>query len=108
MSTHVNFTPFCLSFLVGTSQVLDYSFCTEVYPVIGPYLKYVVIWPILFDVLLLILALIPLVKESNAMYKATGRWEPNRYMSLIVKEGVAYLFLYVVHSVLVLRARAIV
>jgi len=85
--------------IVATSQVLDYSFCTEVDAVIGPYMKYVVTWPNFFDLLLLILALIPPVKESIAMYKGTGRWEPNRYMSLIVKEGVAYLFLNLLNNI---------
>jgi len=84
---------------VGVSQVLNYSVCTEVDNVLGPYLKYVVIYPTLFDLLLLVLALIPTVKETTVMYKATKRWQPNRYMSLIVKEGVFYVLLNLLNSI---------
>jgi len=84
---------------VAINQVLNYSVCTEVDTVIGPYFKYVVIYPTLFDLLLLVLALIPTVKESTSMYKATKRWQPNRYMSLIVKEGVLYVLLSLLNNI---------
>jgi len=84
---------------VAISQVLNYSVCTEVDTVMGPYMKYVVIYPTLFDLLLLVLALIPTVKETTVMYKATKRWQPNRYMSLIVKEGVFYVLLNLLNNI---------
>jgi len=84
---------------VAISKVLDYSVCTEVYAAIGSYFKYMVIYPMLFDFLLLILALIPTVKESTAMYKATKRWQLNQYMSLIVKEGVLYVLLNLLNNI---------
>jgi len=77
---------------VGTSQLLDYSYCTEV-DVISSNMKYVYSGIIVFDGLLLILALVPLVKQSITAYKTTGHWEPNRYMSLIVEEGAVYVIL---------------
>jgi len=65
---------------VSSTQVLDYSVCTVANTVIGPYFKYLVIYPTLFDLLLLVLALIPTTKESTTMYKATKRWQPNRFL----------------------------
>jgi len=84
---------------VSSTQVLDYSVCTVANTVIGPYFKYLVIYPTLFDLLLLVLALIPTTKESTTMYKATKRWQPNRYMSLIVKEGVFYVLLNLLNNI---------
>jgi len=62
-------------------------------------MKYVVTWTTLFDLLLLTLALVPLVKQSIATYKATRRWEPNRYMSLVVNQVVAYLFANLLNNI---------
>ena len=81
--------------LVVVSPVLDYSICYASLSTVIPYLKYTPLTGFVFDGLLLVLALIPTVKESISMYKATKQWQPNRYMALIVREGVAYIFLYV-------------
>jgi len=87
---------------VGTSQVLSYSVCTALYSAIGPYTDYLETLLVLFDALLLTLAFVPLLKQSIAMYKVTGRrWEPNRYMSMIVKEGLAYFFMNLLSMVVV-------
>ena len=50
----------------------------------------------LFSVLLLILALVQTLKQSIDMYKATKQWQPNRYMELLVKDGIIYFVLYVI------------
>jgi len=65
----------------------------------GPYVKYMVIYPTLFDLLLLALVLIPTVKGSITTYKATRRWQPNRYMSLIVREGAFYVLLNLLNNI---------
>jgi len=88
------------------SHILDHSICTEVFPVIGPYVKYMVIDSTLFNLLLLILALVPTVKQSATMYKTTKRWQPNRYMSLIVKEGIFYVLLNLLNNIPVAIAEA--
>ena len=49
----------------------------------------------LLNVLLLVLALTQTVKESVGMYKATKRWQPNRYIKLLAKHGVIYFLTYV-------------
>jgi len=89
--TAVIFNPYTDATVVDIRvPVLHYSACIEIYPRIGPYVIYAGSWSIIFDVVLLILALVPSVQQSIAMYQTTKRWEPNRYISLIIKEGVAY------------------
>jgi len=94
--------PYTQDATVAISQVLDYSVCQETLTVIGPDMKYIVIQPTVFYVLLLTLALVPTAKQSIAMYKATKQWQPNRYMSLIVREGVFYLFLNMINNLAIL------
>jgi len=84
---------------VVAAQVLDYSYCYQVDGIMGPYMQYWVIYPTLFHALLFILAVIPTLKQSIAAYKASKRWQHNRYMSLITKEGIFYLFLNVVRNI---------
>ena len=49
----------------------------------------------LLSALVLILALIQTVKEAVGMYRATKRWQPNRYMKLLAKHGILYFLTYV-------------
>lgn len=42
--------------------------------------------------LLLVLAIIPTLMELRAMYMVTRRWQLNRYMKLLVREGIIYFF----------------
>lgn len=46
---------------------------------------------------LLILPLIRTFKESFNMYKVTKKWQPNRYMNILVRDGIVYFFMYVLH-----------
>lgn len=48
-----------------------------------------------FASLLLILALIQTLKQSWDMYKATKKWQPNRYIKLLMRDGIIYFVLYV-------------
>jgi len=84
---------------VVVTQVLDYSYCYPIDNVMGPYMQYWVIYPTIFHALLFILAVIPTLKQSIAAYKASKRWQHNRYMSLITKEGIFYLFLNMVRNI---------
>lgn len=45
--------------------------------------------------MLLILAIVQTLKQSLTMYKATERWQPNRYMERLVKDGILYFLVYV-------------
>ena len=46
-------------------------------------------------VALLVLAVIPTLKQSVGMYKATGQWQTNKYMKQLVREGILYFVVYV-------------
>ncbi|KAF8439990.1 hypothetical protein L210DRAFT_2194096 [Boletus edulis BED1] len=79
-----------LSVTVG--QILDFSFCNysvlsnpgmlDVYSSTGSRLA--------LGAILLVLAVTPILKQSIEMYKATKRWQPNRYLQLLVKDGIIY------------------
>ena len=44
---------------------------------------------------LCILAILEFVKQSLQLYRATNVWQPNRYMKLLLKQGVLYFLVYV-------------
>ncbi|KAF8556921.1 hypothetical protein OG21DRAFT_507966 [Imleria badia] len=44
-------------------------------------------------VTLLLLAVIQTCKQSLQMYRATKRWQPNRYMQQLVKDGIIYFLM---------------
>lgn len=86
---------------VMTAQVHGFSVCYTTYNPLPPFLTYSNIEPSVFVLILLILALVPTMKQSIEMYKVTKRWQPNRYMSLLAREGVFYLFMYVLALVFI-------
>jgi len=47
------------------------------------------------SVMLLILTLIPTLKQSVDMYRATKQWQLNKYMQLLMRDGVLYFLVYV-------------
>ena len=42
-----------------------------------------------------ILGVVQFLRQSFQMYRVTKRWQINRYMSLLVKQGIIYIFVYV-------------
>ena len=48
-----------------------------------------------FGATLLILAVIPTLRQSIEMYRATKRWQTNHSMKLLVREGAVYFVVYV-------------
>ena len=45
--------------------------------------------------ILLILAITQTSRESYNMYKATKRWQPNRYMERLMRDGIIFFIVYV-------------
>jgi len=78
--------------------LLDYSVCYGDFTVPDRYMTYRMVTSSFLYVLLLVLAFVPTLKQSIAMYKQTKRWQPNQYMSLIVREGVFYLLLNTINN----------
>ncbi|KAH0838862.1 hypothetical protein J3R83DRAFT_7276 [Lanmaoa asiatica] len=84
-------------FSVTVVQVLDFSFCNYMINT-TPYLTiYATISRHILGALLLILAVTQTLRQSIDMYKATKHWQPNKYMALLVREGILYFVLYVFH-----------
>ena len=77
----------------GTAQVLDFSFCVEQYG--SPIFPNIIgIVQITLGALMCLLVVIQFTKEAHQMYKATKHFRPNRYMKLLVREGIIYFLTY--------------
>ena len=81
---------------VKVIQVVDVAFCNisfikaPSHLVFGfPLLRFVL------GVMLLILVVISSLKQSVVLYRATRQWQPNRYVQLLVKDGILYFIAYV-------------
>ncbi|KAN0094331.1 hypothetical protein V8E55_002618 [Tylopilus felleus] len=73
-------------------QVVNFSFCNSAPDVPNPSL-------LLFghsfprfalSAILLVLAVIPTLKQAFGMYKTTKQWQPNLYMHQLVRDGILY------------------
>ena len=78
----------------ATIQILDFSFC-----VVGStsliWTKVATILQITHGAAMCMLALVRFVRQSLQMYPATKQWQINRYMGLLVREGILYFLVYV-------------
>jgi len=74
-----------------TTQILDISACNSTYNLPSPLWTYLTP-TFTMSAALLILPVIRTLKESIEIYKATRRWQPNRYMKLFVRDGIFYFF----------------
>jgi hypothetical protein len=73
---------------VTIDQVLNYKSCN--YSTTAPLGVYRTIPRYVLGAALLILAVIPTLRQSVEMYKLTKRWHTDRSMKLLVREGAAY------------------
>lgn len=78
-----------------TFQVLDFSYCVVSYQGSPRWTDTVDITQIALGAFMCLLVLIQFGRASLQMYKATKRFEPNRYMNLFVREGMVYFLAYV-------------
>ena len=46
------------------------------------------------SVVLLVLAVIQTIKQSIGVFKATKKWQPNKYMQQLVTDGILYFLVY--------------
>ena len=79
---------------VVITQISGYSFCIVQLTTL--------IWTEVADILQIthgaavcILGIIQFVIQSLQMHRATRQWQPNRYMVLLVREGILYYIAYV-------------
>lgn len=80
---------------MGTAEVLEFSFCVSKAisaPIWAQALDYV---QIVLGALMCLLVAMRFFKEALQMYNATRQFHVNRYMKLLVREGVIYFIVYV-------------
>ena len=106
LTCHSTLTQVALHFLlpfspVTTVQIMDFTVCNPswsntpfVIEVFNEMPRFVL------GAMLFILAVTQTLKQSLTMYKATKRWQPNRYMERLAKDGVIYFLVYVSVSTL--------
>ncbi|KAG8216188.1 hypothetical protein J3R82DRAFT_8212 [Butyriboletus roseoflavus] len=76
------------------------SFCNPTFTITSQLGNYKLIPRLILAVLLLILAVARLCTESYQSYKATRQWQVNRYLNILVRDGVLYFIAYVASSLL--------
>ena len=89
---HITGFPRSLNHLVVTAQVLDYSFCVAQYYGSPIFPEVAAVIQMALGALICLLFAIQFIKESFQMYKVTKQFQLNRYMNLLVREGMVYFF----------------
>ena len=93
--SHADF-PCSKSFpLVTSVRITDFSICEGFSNAPSSIYFCDAILRLLLSAALLILALIQTLKESVQVYKATKKWQSNRYLQLLARDGVLYFLVYV-------------
>lgn len=80
---------------VTNPQVLNMSFCNPTYTIASQLGAYKYIPRLTLSALLLALAVGRYCYEAVQTYRVTKRWQVNRYINLLVREGVLYFLGYV-------------
>jgi len=85
---------------VTVTQVIDLSVCSgSSFNASSPLLLTMTALRFALSVMLLILAVIPTLKDSLVLYKATGKWQLNHYMKVLVKDGIFYFLVYIIYNI---------
>ncbi|KAN0082779.1 hypothetical protein V8E55_008574 [Tylopilus felleus] len=86
------------SFSVTIVQVLDFSFCDGLSTVPTPLLLGISIPRFVLGVALLVLAVIPTLKQSVEIYRATKAWQSNKNMRGLTRDGILYFLVNVIYN----------
>ncbi|KAG8216260.1 hypothetical protein J3R82DRAFT_8303 [Butyriboletus roseoflavus] len=81
-------------------RVLNFTYCSFSFNKASFSVVYRTIPRFVLSVILLILAVIPTVKEAVETYPFTKHWQINQYMKLLVREGVLYFILTLLFNIL--------
>ncbi|KAF8135142.1 hypothetical protein EV363DRAFT_1396592 [Boletus edulis] len=74
-----------------TIQILNYSYC--VLQATEPkWTNVAIILQITHAAVVCLLAILQVTRQSLQMYRVTKQWQPNRYMALLVKQGILSFF----------------
>ncbi|KAG0699970.1 hypothetical protein DFH29DRAFT_934295 [Suillus ampliporus] len=86
--------------IITQFNVFNTNFCLDALGTNPMFFVYASIPSILFDALLVVLAITRLVKHTIEMNQATGRWRINQCMKMIVRDSVLYFVLNLAYKVL--------
>ena len=82
---------------VATIQILDFSFCA--FQPTSPISAEVAdILQIIHGGVMCTFAIVQFMRQSLQMHRATKQWQLNRYMILLIREGILYFIVYVLLS----------
>lgn len=79
---------------VATLQILGFSAC-QVQPTSVVWLEVSTILQVTHSATTCVLAMVQFVRQLLQMYRVTKQWQPNRYMNLLVNQGIMYFSVYV-------------
>ncbi|KAN0092678.1 hypothetical protein V8E55_003462 [Tylopilus felleus] len=79
-------------------KIMDDSFCLVISTPV--WTNEATIFQITHGAAMCLLAIIRFVRQSLQMYRATKQWQPNRYMSLLVTQGIFYFFAIFLYSLM--------
>lgn len=80
--------------IVIIDQVLDFRFCV-IQPGLAMWLEMAQIVQITLGATMCLLVAVQFIRESLQIYKVTKRFQVNRYMNLLAREGMIYFLAYV-------------
>ena len=100
-------TPLICHPTVDITQIPGYSSCT-MQPIPLIWMEVAGILQITHGAAVCVLGIVQLVIQSLQMYRMTRQWQPNRYMVLLVREGILYFFAYVLFPPAFIQARKII
>ncbi|KAF8549548.1 hypothetical protein OG21DRAFT_1525736 [Imleria badia] len=80
-------------------QILDFSVCV-VPPSLLLWTKLAAIFQMTHGGLMCVLAIVEFVRQSLQMYHVTKQWQLNRYMRLLVRQGILYFFAFFLYSLI--------
>ena len=84
-------TPLICRPTATVTHIPGYTFCI-VQPTQPIWMEVADILQITHGAAVCILGIVQFVMQSLQMYRATRQWQPNRYMVLLVREGILYFF----------------
>jgi len=80
---------------VSVARVLRSSFCAYEYTQFTPtWTRVVIILQMIYGGVLCMLASAQFARQSLEIYRSTKQWHLNRYMNLLVRQGVVYFFAF--------------
>ena len=83
----------CLTVQVSATQLLNTTVCSGTVSTLTWYIVLMVVQFIL-SIIMCILVVANFMRNSLQMHQVTGTWQFNKYLSLLVRDGILYFLVY--------------